>query len=198
MTRKRKQYPYQRRNLRPPTGNQMMKGMVDVSKMAIGGAVMIGGMNVVANAIKKWGDDGPLEESAGSKTDVGTVPGTETHAAVWETDWSGTWGETVKEREGAQSPGESRELGGAESQKDGGECTAEFSAGFRVNEHSAAGRPFQFRSTGVYDGTASVPGTGSTETETEKIEKEDTSTKEKAEFRWRAELATVRCHSKFH
>lgn len=38
---------------RPPSGNQMMKGMVDVSKMAIGGAVMIGGISTVANIIKK-------------------------------------------------------------------------------------------------------------------------------------------------
>lgn len=51
MPRKRRQYPYQRRQMRPPSGNQMMKGMVDVSKMAIGGAVMLGGMNIVANTI---------------------------------------------------------------------------------------------------------------------------------------------------
>lgn len=52
MPRKRRQYPHMRVP-RPPNSDRMMKGMVDVSKMAVVGAVGIGTIGMIGSLIKK-------------------------------------------------------------------------------------------------------------------------------------------------
>ena len=49
MPRKQKQYPHMCR----PRQDQFMKGMVDVSKMAVMGAVTVGTIGAVGSLIKK-------------------------------------------------------------------------------------------------------------------------------------------------